>query len=96
MKLMVPMVHLNGTSQAELERGYEEALQLLDQAADELAKTAPNGRDYYRYEGDALARAQREHEARMSGVRAARDQVEVILMALMDEDAVDKDGRLMT
>ena len=32
----------------------------------------------------------------MSGVRAARDQVEVILMALMDEDAVDKDGRLMT
>lgn len=96
MTLMIPAVHLNGASRAELERGYSAALDALRAAADAVAETAPNGRDYYVYGRDAFTCAQYEHKARMSNVHVARDQVEVILMALMDEDAVDKDGRLMT
>lgn len=64
-KFAVPSVHLNGTSQEELERQLREAASAIATAVEKLRQAAPHGRDYYVQEGDALAKAQAEHWSRV-------------------------------
>ena len=45
--MRIPTVHLNGTSQSELQAGVETALQAVEFAREKLRGMYPNGRDYY-------------------------------------------------
>lgn len=76
--IIAPMVHLGGTSRAELDRVYSEAIRALSEAIAATAETYPNGRDYYRLPGDAMARAIREHEARALKLRAVFEELSAL------------------
>lgn len=77
--MMIPTIHLNGTSRDVLAAALEEAGSRLHDARDALAKTAPNGRDYYpqgaRAGRDAISWALDEHWARMHSLQAIIDQI---------------------
>ncbi|HZU91403.1 MAG TPA: hypothetical protein VE993_19280 [Stellaceae bacterium] len=63
--MMVPTIHLNGTSRDELLRQILEAKEAICKAVEALANAAPNMRDYYVQGPDAFPAARREHEKRM-------------------------------
>ena len=80
--LAVPLVHLNGTSRAELLEGYSDAVRALHHAGRALAKAAPNARDYYPLGPGAFAKAADQHEARMAKLREVINELEAVAMAI--------------
>lgn len=76
--MMIPTVHLNGTSREQLLEGYVSAITALDTALDKLLQTAPNGRDYYVQDGDAWRVANAEHLNRMRALHAVREELSQI------------------
>jgi hypothetical protein len=80
--MMVPTLHLNGTSRVELLNQQLEALQALRLALLTMRAAAPNGRDYYPQGPGALAKAQTEHELRLSHVQEALAGLEALAMAI--------------
>lgn len=81
--MMVPTIHLNGTSAERLLEALEAAYIAVGEAQQKLAEAAPNGRDYYPQGADALYKAQDEHFARMQRLedvkRELQEQVDAIL-----------------
>jgi hypothetical protein len=67
-EIMVPMVHLNGTSKKELVSQYDNAIQALETALDVVLKSAPNGRDYYPKGLNAYEVAREQHYERISRI----------------------------
>jgi hypothetical protein len=63
--IIVPIVHLNGTSREELVRVRVEAHRVLEDAYAALKRMAPNGRDYYPVPG-LMDRAVEQHSHRLS------------------------------
>ena len=78
---MTPLVHLNGTSKAELLLQRSNAVDALRLALIALNEMSPNGRDYYPEPG-RLEQAQAEHEARFLAVRAVRESIYEEIVAL--------------
>jgi hypothetical protein len=74
----LPSIHLNGTDAQSLFDGYRNAHEAILAAKKALAQCAPNGRDYYVQEGNAINEAMSEHRARM----AALERIERDLEAL--------------
>ena len=62
--MILPTIHMNGTSARSLLEGYCDAISAIHDALDALARVAPNGRDYYPQGPDACALADGEHDAR--------------------------------
>jgi hypothetical protein len=75
---MLPTVHLNGTSRAELQKQYEEAHTAIEHAITALAHAAPNGRDYYPQGAHAYGIAAREHESRVERLRNVQAELYAI------------------
>ena len=67
--MMIPTVHLNGTSAGELIGQLEAASRALDTAIGALCEAGPNGRDYYPQGPAALTTAIGEHSARVKALR---------------------------
>lgn len=78
--MMKPVIHLNGTSRNELRRGYYDAYCAVQSAADVLAQTNPNGRDYYPLGPDAIRSAGNEHAARMRRLKEVLDELEELTL----------------
>lgn len=68
--MMLPTIHLNGTSRSELFDTHVAAIVALDQAMAALRRAAPNGRDYYPQSPHAYAQARDEHLARLAAMDA--------------------------
>jgi hypothetical protein len=81
--LMKPTVHLNGTSKERLLEDYCDAIDALHNAGKALAKTCPNGRDYYPQGNGAINTAMNEHEERMRKLRVVIRELETIAHDLM-------------
>lgn len=77
--LIVPTVHLNGTSGPALLEQLREAHRAGEKFLDVLAQAAPHGRDYYPQGADAYPRARKEHEARLSRVHAVLLELEAVM-----------------
>lgn len=80
--VMLPQVHLNGTSRDELLAQVREAHIQIKIAMDALCKAAPHGRDYYTIPGyaenEAINLAQRDHEGRVRALNSVlRDLQEI-------------------
>lgn len=74
--LVVPTIHINGTSEEELVRQYSNAVRFLQAGRDALAQTAPHARDYYIHKDKGvLAKATQQHEARMRKVKEVIDEL---------------------
>lgn len=78
-EIMIPMVHLNGTSKKELVSQYDNAIQALETALDVLLKSAPNGRDYYPLGPNAYEVAREQHYARITKINSVISELSSIV-----------------
>jgi len=63
-ELVLPIVHLNGTSKEQLIDDRYEFLDSLLQAGEKIGKIAPNGRDYYPGGPELLEQAEQQFKRR--------------------------------
>lgn len=63
--MILPTVHLNGTSRDALVGQYNDAAEAVYQAIRAMEQLDVNGRDYYPQGPTALSSAVREHRARI-------------------------------
>jgi hypothetical protein len=83
--MLIPTVHLNGSSGDVLRDQYTDAAQSVRQAIDKLCDAAPNARDYYVQGPDAALAAQREHEARVTALKRVCDELMAIAEGVQDQ-----------
>lgn len=82
--MIIPKIHMNGSSQAELVRQISETNRALEKALDTLRNMAPNARDYY-ITGN-FKEAEAEHIARMEAVKAVQDEIMQIGEGIADQE----------
>ena len=82
--MLIPTVHLNGTSGAELFRLNMAVVEHLRDTIDALSKACPNGRDFYIQGPDALKYANREHVERLERLQAVYAEMQTIVESLAD------------
>lgn len=80
--MMVPTIHLNGTSHYELLAQHCTALDAIDRAIGAVQKAAPNGRDFYPQGQDAILTAIREHKSRLDRLQVLRKEVYDLAFAI--------------
>jgi len=80
--LIVPSVHLNGTSREELTEQLEAAAAAVQEAIGALRRAAPNGRDYYPQGPQMIGRAIEQHTVRMDHLRTVLRELTEIFEAV--------------
>ena len=68
--MILPTIHMNGTSKADLLDRYMTAMLAVEAAIDAVTQTGPHGRDYYPQGDDALRQAQAAHQDRLKRLHA--------------------------
>ena len=76
--MILPTIHMNGTSKADLFDGYMTALEAMQAAIDAVIQTGPNGRDYYPQGDAALRQAMDEHRDRLKRLGAVADELNAL------------------
>ena len=79
--MILPIVHMNGTSRSTLIQLRCDAAAPLRDALKALSEMAPNGRDYYPVPGH-LTKAQAQHDRRVAALRTVYDEIEAEAEAL--------------
>ena len=85
--MQAPLVHLGGTSKANLLNDLGNASYALLQAEEALCLAAPNGRDYYPLGPSAIQIAEQEHKSRLDRLKAIKKEIDELAME------VSKQGR---
>ncbi|HSW45457.1 MAG TPA: hypothetical protein VLM89_07795, partial [Phycisphaerae bacterium] len=85
-ELILPVVHMNGTSKKELLEQREAVYRALRNVEKALCQMAPNGRDYYVVPGSIL-QAQAQHERRLAAIAGLMDEM------TKEADGIYKQGR---
>jgi hypothetical protein len=80
--MMIPTIHLNGTSRDGLLEPLMDAIEALRVAEDAMNAAAPNGRDYYPQGADAFNHAVAEHLDRQRRIHAVRAELNTIAEAI--------------
>jgi hypothetical protein len=75
---------MNGTNGHALLEGYCDAISAIHAALEALARTAPNGRDYYPQGHDACITADREHDARKHALIKVLNELQVLAEHVAD------------
>ena len=84
-EIIVPQVHLNGTSEDDLLEGPTAVILHLREALDAFKNMRPNGRDYYCHpEKDAMSRAEREQHIREMAVHNIVEELEAMIGGVLD------------
>ena len=82
-KILLPVVHLNGTSSDDLNEQVRGARVALREAIEALQKAAPNARDYYPHGTSAIYDAQREHQERLSKLEDVMSDLDQMMIHLI-------------
>jgi hypothetical protein len=83
--LIVPFIHLNGTSAERLTDDLAKARDALQMAYDDLKETAPNGRDYYCHPWPgAMDLATEQHLSRLRRVDLLIDELDSIINGIYE------------
>jgi hypothetical protein len=82
--MMIPTLHLNGTSRAELIKQLTDASHALRIAIDALGDASPHGRDYYPQGPDAFRQAHDEHIARFGRLFDVKTEIDALAMKIHD------------
>lgn len=85
IKVLVPTVHLNGTSKQELLNQAEDARDAVEVAISLLQAAAPNARDYYPQSGRAFEQARRQHQDRLSRLQTVSAELIEIYNSIEDQ-----------
>jgi len=83
--MIIPTVHLNGTSAEDLVAQFHDAYTAIEAAQSALRQATPNGRDYYLQGDDALTQALKEHQARMDALWQIRNDMVKLCEAVDDQ-----------
>jgi DNA-binding LacI/PurR family transcriptional regulator len=83
--MMIPTVHLNGTTGEILRDQHITAAEAVQQAIDALCEAGPHSRDFYVQGPDAGLAAQREHESCMKRLKDVRDELRTIAEGIQDQ-----------
>jgi hypothetical protein len=83
--MMLPTLHMNGTSPKDLFANAQMNLDNLRGALDTMTETGPNARDYYPQGDQAFQAARAEHEARMTAVRGVINEFNALLEHIADD-----------
>jgi len=83
--MIVPTIHLNGTSKDELLRQLEDVARQLGETLDALQNAAPNGRDYYPQGPAAIQTAVAEHIARCQRIIDVQREVAALWEAIDEQ-----------
>jgi hypothetical protein len=70
--MLLPTIHLNGTSGTDLLSQTVDAMLALSDAIKALQAAGPHGRDYYVHGNSAFPRALAEHEDRLANLEAVQ------------------------
>ena len=76
--MILPTIHINGSSARDLLAGYSDAANAICAALEALARCAPNGRDYYVQGNYAIQNAIAEHTARANKLRDVLREIEAL------------------
>lgn len=82
--MILPTIHMNGTSAVALLEGYCDAISAIHAALEALARTTPNGRDYYPQGPDACAQADGEHDARKRALIGVLNELQTLAEHVAD------------
>jgi len=80
--MMIPTVHLNGTSKEGLIEQLCEASQAIELAYSALKRAVPNGRDYHPQGPDAIYKATEEHMDRLHRLDAIKKEIDDLTVAI--------------
>ena len=83
--MIMPTVHLNGTSQNDLLEGWLKISHALGDALKAMYNEGPNGRDYYQVPG-AFTQAVAEHGARVEKIKAVKAEIDAIVEHVADAE----------
>ena len=83
--MILPTIHLNGTSQAELETQVRNVVDALATAEEALQAMAPHQRDYYPQGESAWQAARNDHQVRLHTIHGMRAELEHALLAIYDQ-----------
>ncbi len=80
------MVHLNGSSAANLKSGYRIAYNAIDVAMDTIkAMATPHPRDYYVQKESVFEAAQEQHFNRLDALRNIREEFQKLEDLVQDQ-----------
>ena len=74
--MMIPTIHLNGTSRETLLEQVCDAANAIRDAQRVLQEAAPNGRDYYPLGPDAIGMAIAEHDQRQLKLQSVLEELQ--------------------
>ncbi len=77
--MVIPACHINGTSKRELVKQLGGARIAIDKAINALAAASPHGRDYYVQDDGAFRTAVKQHQDRLSRLRAVNQELDDIV-----------------
>ena len=80
--MIIPKIHLNGTSGDQLLEQTCSVMTALNDALDAMRKATPNGRDYYTLGDGMILKAQDEFKALYRSIEDVRSEFEVLAMAI--------------
>jgi hypothetical protein len=80
-----PTLHLNGTSNTDLEQEYTAAYHAIGKAIDALAAATLNGRDYYPQADGAYYKARSERDAALEQLRQAQQYAGEMVAGIFDQ-----------
>lgn len=80
--MIVPTIHLNGTSKERLLEDIEEAHQAICFAIEKLSASGPNERDYYPQGSAIFEQARTEHCSRLERLLSVRKELETLAEAI--------------
>jgi hypothetical protein len=80
---MIPSVHLNGDTRAELLRINRAAYDAAEKLIDALVEAGPNGRNFYVQGPDATNKAIAQHRSRLLRAEGIKAELEEIVHSLM-------------
>lgn len=82
-ELMIPRVHLNGTSAAALLKQIAQARGALRGALNMMADATPHDRDYYVISPDAGPVAREQHRVRVAAIEVVMEELEQIAQGIL-------------
>jgi len=82
VNVMVPSIHLNGTSREDLVKQLLDANLALIKAIEAVRHAAPHGRDYYPQGPEAITKAMAEHKSRLRRLGEVRTELNQIAEAI--------------
>jgi hypothetical protein len=84
--VVMPTIHLNGTSGDALLKAVQDAGVALNVALTALQETAPNARDYYvQADPKAFTHASNDHEKRLGRLEAVQCELEALAEGIYDQ-----------